>query len=177
MRKQTPMECRVHTGVNGDLGPWFLFLAPSSSCFLPWSTASSTTHKWIYISYLWALFFFGRPSSHRLWCLLGRIAWLSGLSRGWQIMQDGSELERETVRLTQIDSMSSLQEKRSNMVAASSFSRKARFQFLFEISCAGKTKENMHVWGTLASCWPDCSLHLAADFLSLAASIIVAPVA
>lgn len=42
MRKQTPREPRVHTGVNVDPGWQVLPLAPKSFCFLPHSTTSST---------------------------------------------------------------------------------------------------------------------------------------
>lgn len=42
MRRQTPTEPRVHTGVNGELGWQVLPLAPRSCCFLPHSTTSST---------------------------------------------------------------------------------------------------------------------------------------
>lgn len=58
MRKQRPIEPRVHTGVNADRG----YTCPpvlGSSCFLLCSTAPAAAPTQIYISCLWVLFFLG----------------------------------------------------------------------------------------------------------------------
>lgn len=58
MRKQKPIEPRVHTGVNADRG----YTCPpvlGSSCFLLCSTAPAAAPTQIYISCLWVLFFLG----------------------------------------------------------------------------------------------------------------------